>query len=138
VDNGEREAVTTMATTLIDWRLSALPAACPPVVSVRPASVMARPSGLPVASTAVRTESVSGLVPTAAVLPAAERLGAVKINKYIGTPAVAPAMGAAVAGAAMSGLIAMATDVLRNQQFGDDTVKGADARGIPPRGRRSV
>lgn len=127
-----------MATTLIDWRLSALPAACPPVVSVRPASVMARPSGRPVATTVARTQSVFGLVPATAVLPGAERLGAVKINNYIGTPAVAPAMGAAVAGAAMSGLIAMATDVLRNQQFGDDTVKGADARGIPPRGRRSV
>ncbi|MBX6752030.1 MAG: hypothetical protein IRY85_20615 [Micromonosporaceae bacterium] len=127
-----------MATTLIDWRPSALRAVCSPVVSARLASVMAQPLGRPVAATVVRTESVFGLVPAAAVLPGAESFGTVKINKYIGTPAAAPTTGVAVAGAAMSSRVAMASGEIRNQQLGDDIAKGTDARGIPPRGRRSV
>lgn len=127
-----------MATTSIDWRPSAPRAARSPELPMRMASVMARAMGRPVAATVVRTEHVYGLVPTAAVLPGADCFGAVKINKYIGTPAAAPAMGAVVAGAAMSSLVATAAGDIRNQQLGDDTVKGIDARGIPPRGRRSV
>jgi len=126
-----------MATTLLDARPSTPRAACSPNMSAHRASVMAQSLGRPVAATVVRTESVYGLVPAAAVLPGADRFGTVKINNYIGTPAAAPAQGVAVAGAAMSSL-AKASGEIRIQKLGDDTVKGADARGIPPRGRRSV
>jgi hypothetical protein len=72
------------------------------------------------------------------VLLGAERSGTVKINNYIiGTPAAAPAMGAVVAGAAMSSRLGLASGVFRNQ-LDVDMVKGIDARGIPPRGRRSA
>jgi hypothetical protein len=122
-----RKAVTTMATTLIDWRPSALPFACPSIVpapeAVHPAPVHVL--GLP-ALPVVRTE------------PMFAGLGAVKINNYIGTPAAVPAMGRAATGATTSSVIAMATGDLRNQQRGVDKVKGSDARGIPPRGRPKV
>jgi hypothetical protein len=124
-----------MATTLIEWRPSTLFAACSPEVSAQLVSTMAQAMGRPVAATVVRVESVYGLVPTAAVLPGADSFGAMKINNYIGTPAAA--LGAAAAGAAMSNL-AMAFGDIRKQQLGDDTAQGTDARGIPPRGRRSA
>ena len=116
-----------MATTLIDWRPSALPAACPSIVpalgTVHPAQVSVQ--GLPAAQH-VRSQ------------PVFVGLGKVKINNYIGTPAAAPAMGQAATGATTSSLIAMATGDLRNQRRGVDKVKGSDARGIPPRGRPKV
>jgi hypothetical protein len=116
-----------MATTLIDWRPSALPFACPSIVpapqTVHPAQVHVL--ALP-AVEHVRTE------------PSVAGLGAVKINNYIGTPAAVPAMGLAATGATTSNLIAMATGDLRNQRRGVDKVKGSDARGIPPRGRPKV
>lgn len=126
-----------MVTTLIDRWPSALLAACSPVASGSTASSPAPSWAQAVVPTVGRTESV--FEPAAFALTGFGRLGTVKINNSIGTPAAAPALGAAVAGATMSGLMAVAFGVLRNQQLGDDMViKGVDARGIPPRGRRSV
>lgn len=124
-----------MATTLIDRRPSALPAAHPSlgsaflgssregveaVLSLAPVHVPARPA-------------VLACVTAPAAAMAAERMPAMKINNYIGAPA---AMGLAAAGATTSAVIALATGKLRDQQLGADKVKGFDARGIPPRGQR--
>jgi hypothetical protein len=136
----EREVVTTMATTLNAWRPSALPAACPSIGTTRlgmpgeGVEVVLSPAPVhlpahPVVATSVTT-------PPAYV--ATGRTPALKINNYIGTPAAVPAMGLAVVGATVSSLIVMATGEFRNQQRGADKVKGSDARGIPPRGRRQV
>jgi len=130
-----------MATTLIGWRPSALAVVCPSIVSAHDTVLTAQVHalGLPAASTGVRTEpTFAGVERTAAELLGAERLGTVKINNYIGTPAAVPAMGLAVAGATTSSVIGMANSELPNMQRGNDKVKGADARGIPPRGRRKV
>jgi hypothetical protein len=123
-----------MATTLFGWRPSALPAACPSIVPALPAVVRteSRYAGL------VAVGVPAGLLGKLPELPGAERRGAVKINNYIGTPAAAPAMGLAAMGATTSSVIATAADDLRNQQHGVDKVKGFNARGIPPRGRREV
>ena len=139
-----------MATTLIGWRPSALPAACSPTAPADTFStVQVHVLGAPVALPVVRTApAFAGVVPAAVVAGAslvtlpellgAESFGATVINNYIGTPAATPAMGLAAAGATTSSLIDMATGDVRDQQRGADKVKGSDARGIPPRGRRSV
>lgn len=139
-----------MATTLIAWRPSALPAACSPTAPADTfPTVQVHHLGAPAALPVVRTApAYAGVVPTAAAAGAsliklpellgAEMLGATKINNYIGAPAATPAMGLAATGATTSSFIAMATGDVRNQQRGAGKVKGSDARGIPPRGRRPV
>jgi hypothetical protein len=130
----EREAVTTMATTLIAWRPSALPAARP---SIRTARL-----GNPIDGVEFALSPAPAHAPTCVATPSAlvavGRTRAPKINNYMGTPVAVPATAMAAEGATTSSLIDMATGVLRNQQRGTDKVKGFNARGIPPRGRRQV
>ena len=125
-----------MATTLIDWRPSALAAACAPIPA------QGHLLGQPAATTYVRTAPTFVEPVRAAVRPrVAEVRGAVTLNNSIGAPAAAE-------GTATSSFIAMAAAMLAGQliaaqgkalQRNDvDTVKGEDARGIPPRGRRQV
>jgi hypothetical protein len=118
----DREAVTTMATTLT-WRPSALAAACIQFPYANAAQVHVL--GQPAVSVQVRTAPVFGLLPATA--------GALKINNYIGTAAAAPALPAAAAEGATTSLL-LTVSAARNEKVQSDMVKGGDARGIPPRG----
>ncbi len=123
-----------MATTLIGWRPSPLPAACPSIVSLTLPTAQAHVLGQAAVRTAVPTEPQFGPGRSATSVA---RYAAVKINNYIGAQNVAPAQGAAAEGTTTSSL-SMAAGALRNQQIDADKVKGEDARGIPPRERRKV
>lgn len=125
-----------MATTLIGWRPSALPAARPSIGSTALGNGRLRADAVLHPAVTQAATVVEMCVSTPSVFVAGHT-PALKINNYIGTPAALPVMGAAVEGATTSSLIGMATD-LRDQQYGADKVKGSDARGIPPRGRRAV
>jgi hypothetical protein len=123
----DREAVTTMATTLT-WRPSALAAACTQFPYANAAQVHVL--GQPAVSVQVRTAPVFGHLPAIA--------GALKINNYIGTAAAAPALPAAAAEGATTSLLPTVSAAqyknVRNEKVQRDMVKGGDARGIPPRG----
>jgi hypothetical protein len=118
----DREAVTTMATTLT-WRPSALAAAC--IQFPYANAAQAHALGQPAVSVQVRTAPAFGLLPATA--------GAPKINNYIGTAAAAPATPAAAAEGATTSL-SLKVSAPRNEKVQRDMVKGGDARGIPPRG----
>jgi len=105
-----------MATTLIGWRPSALPAVCVSVPSGAPARIPGHVPGIPAG--AIPTLTGPTYVPPVRTL-----------NNSIGTPV---AVVTAAEGAAMSGRVEL------SQQLGADKVKGFDARGNPPRGRRRV
>ena len=109
-----------MATTLIDWRPSALIPACPSILSYRSVSMtQARVLGQPAVATPVLVE-VGHAQPV--------------FDNSIGATAAQ-----AAAGTTMSSLIDLASANLRDQRNGADKVsKGGYARGIPPRGRRWV
>jgi hypothetical protein len=123
----DREAVTTMATTLT-WRPSALAAACiqfPYANAAHGNAALRHVLGQPAVSVQVRTAPAFGLLPATT--------GALKINNYIGTAAAAPATPAAAAEGATTSLSLMVS-APRNEKVQRDMVKGGDARGIPPRG----
>jgi hypothetical protein len=120
----DREAVTTMATTLT-WRPSALAAACtqfPYANAALGTAALRHALGQPAVSVQVRTAPVIGLLPATS--------GALKVNNYIGTAAAAPATPAE--GATTS--LFLMVSAPRNEKVQLDMVKGGDARGIPPRG----
>jgi hypothetical protein len=125
-----------MATTLIAWRPSGLPAACATPQMSLPRGRFAYAAdavfadgvgrmhvlGQPAMSQGVRTVSLIGVsVPTPIV----------STNNSIGAPAAQ-----AVAGAAMTGLVELVS--VARSQHAAAKAKGIDARGIPPRGRRRV
>jgi hypothetical protein len=124
-----------MATTLIGWRPSALPAVHPMTGSAfLDSSREGVEAVLPLAAVCVPARSaVPPYGKTPMTVTAAGSMPAMKINNYIGAPA---ALGLAAAGATTSALIDLATGDLRIAQRGADKVKGSDARGIPPRGKQ--
>jgi hypothetical protein len=124
-----------VGTTLIDRRPSALPGACPSILSEqRSVAARAHVLGIPAVTGTVRAEWI--FAERSRALPAIRLARSaklpVKINNYIGTPAAAAAVGTAVSG------LVPASALVQSQQVNADMVKGIDARGIPPRGRRKV
>jgi hypothetical protein len=123
-----------MATTLITRRPSALAAVCSqlPVLSeARPTMAQAYALGRPAGVTKVRTAPTFGITVQAAI--------STKINNYIGTVPAAALNGAnPVMRATTSILAQLPSAIARTQHAGTDKAKGGDARGIPPRGRRTV
>jgi hypothetical protein len=136
----EREAVTTMATTL-NWQASALASACSPftyattarthvqgLVAAKTvaAKTVAAPTvvGQPAVSVRVRTAPIFGLLPGGT--------SALKINNSIGADAAAPAAAASAATTLI--LTVPAVPVAPRNEKVQAMVKGGDARGIPPRG----
>ena len=118
-----------MATTLIDWRPSALPAALPAVnVHV-------------LGCAAVTLTGIDGIYVPASVLQVGVKTVAstAELNNSIGTSGAA----LRAEGAASSELMGLGAGILRAERRAADeakqfSVKGIDARGIPPRGRRKV
>jgi hypothetical protein len=87
--------------------------------------------GWPADVTKVRTAPTFGISVPATV--------STKINNYIGTVPAAALNGAnPVMRATTSILAQLPSAIARTQHAGADKVKGGDARGIPPRGRRTV
>jgi hypothetical protein len=108
-----------MATTLIDWRPSALTPACPSILSDRSGSM---------------TQALALGQPAVATLVFAEAGHAQPVfDNSIGATAAQ-----AAAGATASTLIQMASAQRDQRNDGGKVSKGGYARGIPPRGRRKV
>jgi hypothetical protein len=141
-----------MATTLITRRPSALAGACPqlpagtagrfapqarhagvlPVLSEVPFTMtQAYGLGQPAEATTVRTAPAFGSAIQAAI--------STKINNYIGAVPAAALNGANPVMAATTSILAqLPSAIALTQHAGVDKVKGGDARGIPPRGIRTV
>ena len=141
-----------MATTLITRRPSALAVACPQlpagvhgrfaplaryagvsgVLSEATATMaQAYASAWPAAATTVRTAPVFGAT--------VQEVVSTKINNCIGTVPAAASNGANPAMRATTSILAqLPSAIARTQHAGNDKAKGGDARGIPPRGRRTV
>ncbi len=131
-----------MATTFMTRRPSALAAVCSqlpalqvgvlPVLSEAPFTMtQAYGLGQFAEAATVRTATTFGMAEQAAV--------STKINNYIGAvPATAPNGANPAMAAATSILAQLPSAIARTQHAGVDKVKGGDARGIPPRGIRTV
>lgn len=116
-----------MATTLIDWRPSALPAALLPAANAHVRGC-----------TAVTPTGIDGIYVAAGAPQAGLKALAstTQLNNSIGTSGAMRVEGA-------SELTGLGAGILRAQRLAADevkqfSVKGIDARGIPPRGRRKV
>jgi hypothetical protein len=121
-----------MATTLIDWRPSALPAALLPAAKAHVSGCAA------VTPTAVTPMGIDGIYVSAGVPQVDVKTAAstTQLNNSIGTSGALRVEGA-------SELTGLGAGILRAQrraadEFKQFSVKGIDARGIPPRGRRKV
>ena len=115
-----------MATTLIDWRPSALPAALVPA---------------PASGCAAATHGIGGSYVAAGVLQVSVKTAAstTQLNNSIGTSGATER----AEGAASSELMGLGAGILRAERRAADvakqfSVQGIDARGIPPRGRPKV
>jgi hypothetical protein len=123
-----------MATTLIDWRPSALPAARP---SVLPAAQLPTVQAHVLGCAAVTQTGIGGSYVPGSVPQVSSKVAAsdTQVNNSIGIS------GAAMGAEGASELMGLGAGILQRRavdEFKQFSVKGIDARGIPPRGRRKV